>query len=42
MAQNPYVMGYEGMKSAKVALDGGTNAQKSFDTGVSVIDKNMK
>jgi ribose transport system substrate-binding protein len=42
MAQNPYVMGYEGMKSAKVALDGGTIAQKSFDTGVSVIDKNTK
>jgi ribose transport system substrate-binding protein len=42
MAQNPYVMGYEGMKSAKVALDGGKIAQKSFDTGVSVIDKNTK
>ena len=42
MAQNPYTMGYEGMKSAKVALDGGTISQKNFDTGVSVIDKNTK
>jgi ribose transport system substrate-binding protein len=42
MAQNPYVMGYEGMKSAKVALDGGTISQKNYDTGVSVIDINTK
>lgn len=42
MAQNPYVMGYEGMKSAKVVLDGGTVSQKNVDTGVSVIDKNTK
>jgi len=39
MAQNPYVMGYEGMKSAKIALDGGTISQKNVDTGVSVINK---
>lgn len=42
MAQNPYVMGYEGMKSAKLVLDGGTISQKNMDTGVSVIDKNTK
>lgn len=42
MAQNPYIMGYEGMKSAKIALDGGTISQKNYDTGVSVIDKNTK
>lgn len=39
MAQNPYVMGYEGMKSAAVVLKGGTPQQKVFDTGVSVITK---
>ena len=38
MAQNPYVMGYEGMKSAHVVLTGGTLTEKNFDTGVSVID----
>jgi len=38
MAQNPYVMGFEGMKSAAVVLDGGTITQKNFDTGVSVIN----
>ena len=42
MAQNPDVMGYEGMKSAKLVLDGGTISKKVVDTGVSVIDKNTK
>lgn len=39
MAQNPYVMGYEGMKTAALVLDGGTPKEKAFDTGVSVITK---
>jgi len=38
MAQNPYVMGYEGMKSAHTVLTGGTISQRNFDTGVSVIN----
>lgn len=37
MAQNPYVMGYEGMKSAVAALGGQTEFE-DVDTGVSVID----
>ncbi len=36
-AQNPYVMGYEGMKMAKAALDGQTEFE-DVDTGVYVID----
>lgn len=38
MAQNPYDMGYEGIKSAILVLEGGTPAQPVHDTGVSVID----
>ncbi len=37
MAQNPYVMGYEGMKTAAKALAGETEFE-DMDTGVSVID----
>ena len=37
MAQNPYVMGYEGMKSAAAALAGETSFE-DVDSGVSVID----
>ncbi len=37
MAQNPYVMGYEGMKTAAAALNGET-AFEDVDTGVSVIN----
>lgn len=39
MAQNPDVMGYEGLKTAVTALSGGTVAQKNVDTGVSVLTK---
>ncbi len=39
MAQNPDVMGYEGVKSAVKALDGGTVSPEYFDTGVTVLDK---
>jgi len=39
MAQNPDVMGYEGMKVAVAALKGETIKETSVDTGVSVIDK---
>lgn len=39
MAQNPDVMGYEGIKSAKAVLDGKSISQKYFDTGVSVLTK---
>ncbi|SMP63423.1 substrate-binding domain-containing protein [Anoxynatronum buryatiense] len=39
MAQNPDVMGYEGMKTAVKALKGETIADELVDTGVSVIDK---
>lgn len=38
MAQNPDVMGYEGMKTAVASLTGKTFESK-VDTGVSVIDK---
>lgn len=39
MAQNPDVMGYEGMKAAVKAIKGEEIANKSVDTGVSVINK---
>lgn len=39
MAQNPDVMGYEGMKTAGKILAGEEITEKNFDTGVSVIDK---
>lgn len=39
MAQNPDVMGYEGMKTAAKALAGEKIENTNVDTGVSVIDK---
>jgi ribose transport system substrate-binding protein len=39
MAQNPEVMGYEGMKSAVKVLKGGKASPAYFDTGVSVLTK---
>lgn len=39
MAQNPDVMGYEGMKTAAKALAGEDTGAAAFDTGVSVINK---
>ncbi|SKA98116.1 monosaccharide ABC transporter substrate-binding protein, CUT2 family [Caloramator quimbayensis] len=39
MAQNPDVMGYEGMKAAAQALSGQYSGPTNVDTGVSVIDK---
>ncbi len=39
MAQNPDVMGYEGMKTAAKALKGETISKTNIDTGVSVITK---
>ena len=39
MAQNPDVMGYEGMKAAVQAIKGETIAKTSVDTGVSVLTK---
>lgn len=39
MAQNPDVMGYEGMKTAEKALTGASTGDKNVDTGVSVINK---
>ncbi|MCI1207978.1 MAG: ABC transporter substrate-binding protein [Treponema sp.] len=39
MAQNPEVMGYEGMKSAEKVLKGEKVSPSYFDTGVSVITK---
>ncbi|MEM1484402.1 ABC transporter substrate-binding protein [Oscillospiraceae bacterium PP1C4] len=39
MAQNPYDMGYKGMKTAHAALTGGDTGPESIDTGVSVIKK---
>ncbi|AEC02828.1 ABC transporter substrate-binding protein [Parasphaerochaeta coccoides] len=39
MAQNPDVMGYEGMKSAVKALNGETISPSYFDTGVTVLTK---
>lgn len=38
MAQNPDVMGYEGMKTAVKALAGQDTGAKNVDTGVSVIN----
>jgi ribose transport system substrate-binding protein len=39
MAQNPDVMGYEGMKTAVNALEGKDISPEFYDTGVSVLDK---
>jgi len=39
MAQNPDVMGYEGMKTAAKALAGENTGDANVDTGVSVINK---
>jgi ribose transport system substrate-binding protein len=39
MAQNPDVMGYEGMKTAVNALEGNTIDEDYVDTGVSVLKK---
>jgi len=39
MAQNPDVMGYEGMKTAVKALKGEDVGSEYFDTGVSVLTK---
>ncbi len=39
MAQNPDVMGYEGVKTAYRALSGDTISQDYVDTGVSVLKK---
>ena len=38
MAQNPDVMGYEGVKAAVTAVNGESQGGKVTDTGVSVID----
>lgn len=40
MAQNPDVMGYEGVKAAVDALNGASLGGAVTDTGVSVLDKN--
>ncbi len=39
MAQNPDVMGYEGIKAAVTVLKGQTIVNKNVDTGVSVLTK---
>ncbi|MDR1547812.1 MAG: ABC transporter substrate-binding protein [Hungatella sp.] len=39
MAQNPDVMGFEGMKTAVNALEGKDTGDKNVDTGVSVLTK---
>ncbi|WP_054954679.1 ABC transporter substrate-binding protein [Paenibacillus dakarensis] len=39
MGQNPDVMGYEGLKAAVKAIQGEEIAEKTVDTGVSIIDK---
>ena len=39
MAQNPDVMGYEGVKAAAAAVDGESLGGKVIDTGVSVLKK---
>lgn len=39
MAQNPDVMGYEGLKTAVKALNGEDTGDQAVDTGVSVITK---
>lgn len=40
MAQNPYDMGYQGMKTAYAALTGGDTGPEYVDTGVTVLKKN--
>ena len=40
MAQNPDVMGYEGVKTAAKALAGEPTGAEYVDTGVSVLTKN--
>ena len=37
MAQNPDVMGYEGLKAAVAAVKGEEIPEKNVDTGVSVL-----
>ena len=39
MAQNPDVMGYDGVKAAVTVLSGGTISEKNVDTGVTVLNK---
>lgn len=39
MSQNPYVMGFEGMKSAALVLKGETVKPEVRDTGVTVVNK---
>lgn len=39
MAQNPDVMGYDGIKAAVTVLTGGTVENKNVDTGVSILTK---
>lgn len=39
MAQNPDVMGYEGMYAAITAINGGSVAPEYIDTGVSILTK---
>ena len=38
-AQNPDVMGYDGVKAAVTVLSGGSITEKNVDTGVSVLNK---
>ncbi len=39
MAQNPDVMGYEGVKAAEKAMKGEDLGEEYIDTGVSIITK---
>jgi ribose transport system substrate-binding protein len=39
VAQNPDVMGYEGMKAAVAVLEGKTVSKDPADTGVTVLTK---
>ncbi|MDF1615912.1 ABC transporter substrate-binding protein [Petrocella sp. FN5] len=39
MVQNPYVMGYEGIKAASTVVSGGQVSVKDIDTGVTVATK---
>ena len=39
MAQNPGVMGYEGLKAAVAVLEGKTVSKDPIDTGVTVLTK---
>ncbi len=41
MAQNPDVMGYEGMYAAITAINGGSVAPEYIDTGVSILTKDV-